>query len=108
MSQDTTMLHVYGWRRDGGPSFFDNPRTLEDGIAFAETVLKDCRRGLGNVFSVVRQMAISLYFLIAVAAAIAFVTAKSVWGRILVFAGVLTLFLVGVVLWNVFVNRRGS
>ena len=23
----------------------DNPRTLEDGIAFAETVLKDCRRG---------------------------------------------------------------
>ena len=39
------MLHVYGWRRDGGPYFLDNPRTLEDGIAFAETVLKDCRRG---------------------------------------------------------------
>ena len=32
------MLHVYGWRRDGGPFFLDNPRTLEDGIAFAETV----------------------------------------------------------------------
>ena len=44
MSQDTTMLHVYGWRRDGGPFFLDNPRTLEDGIAFAETVLKDGRR----------------------------------------------------------------
>ena len=39
------MLHVYGWRRDGGPYFLDNPRTLEDGIAFTETVLKDCRRG---------------------------------------------------------------
>jgi hypothetical protein len=39
------VLHVYGWRRDGGPFFLDNPRTLEDGIAFAETVLKDCRRG---------------------------------------------------------------
>ena len=39
------MLHVYGWRRDGGPFFLDNPRTLEDGIASAETVLKDCRRG---------------------------------------------------------------
>jgi hypothetical protein len=45
MSQDTTMLHVYGYRRDGGPFFLDNPRTLEDGIAFAETVLEDCRRG---------------------------------------------------------------
>ena len=45
MSHDTTMLHVHGWRRDGGPFFLDNPRTLEDGIAFAETVLKDCRRG---------------------------------------------------------------
>jgi hypothetical protein len=45
MAHDTTMLHVYGWRRDGGPFFLDNPRTLEDGIAFAETVLKDCRRG---------------------------------------------------------------
>jgi hypothetical protein len=45
MSQDTTMLHVYGWRCDGGPFFLDNPRTLEAGIAFAETVLKDSRRG---------------------------------------------------------------
>ena len=42
---ETKMLHVYGWRRDGGPFFLDNPRTLEEGIAFAETVLKDCRRG---------------------------------------------------------------
>jgi hypothetical protein len=25
------LLHVYGWRRDGGPFFLDNPRTLEDG-----------------------------------------------------------------------------
>ena len=38
LSQETTMLHVYGWRRDGGPFFLDNPRTLEDGIDFAETV----------------------------------------------------------------------
>ena len=45
MSQDVGLLHVYGWRRDGGPYFLDNPRTLEDGIAFAETVLNDCRRG---------------------------------------------------------------
>jgi hypothetical protein len=45
MSQDTTMLHVYGWRRDGGPYFLDNPPTLEDGIAFAEMVLENCRRG---------------------------------------------------------------
>lgn len=45
MSQDVGLLHVYGYRRDGGPFFLDNPRTLEDGIAFAETVLKDCRRG---------------------------------------------------------------
>jgi hypothetical protein len=43
------MLHVYGWRRDGGPFFLDNPRTLEDGIAFAETVLKDTRRGFTRV-----------------------------------------------------------
>lgn len=28
-----------------GLYFLDNPRTLEDGIAFAETVLRDCRRG---------------------------------------------------------------
>ena len=46
MSHDlTAMLHLYGWRRDGGPFFLDNPRTLEDGIAFAETALKDSRRG---------------------------------------------------------------
>jgi hypothetical protein len=31
MPPETTMLHVYGWRRDGGPFFLDNPRTLEDG-----------------------------------------------------------------------------
>ena len=42
---DVGLLHVYGWRRDAGPFFLDNPRTLEDGIAFAETALKDCRRG---------------------------------------------------------------
>ena len=30
------MLHVYGWRRDGGPFFLDNARTLEDGIKSAE------------------------------------------------------------------------
>jgi hypothetical protein len=41
----SSTVHVYGWRRDGGPFFLDNPCTLEDGIAFAETVLKDCRRG---------------------------------------------------------------
>jgi hypothetical protein len=41
ISHDTTMLHVYGWRREGGPFFLDNPRTLEDSIAFAKTVLKD-------------------------------------------------------------------
>jgi hypothetical protein len=32
-------------RLESKPFFLDNPRTLEDGIAFAETVLKDCRRG---------------------------------------------------------------
>lgn len=45
MSQDVGMLHVYGWRRDGGPFFLDHPRTLKDGIASAETILRDCRRG---------------------------------------------------------------
>ncbi len=35
MSQDTTMLHVYGWRRDGGPFFLDNPHTLKGAIASA-------------------------------------------------------------------------
>jgi hypothetical protein len=28
---DAGLLHVYGWRRDGGPFFLDNPQTLEDG-----------------------------------------------------------------------------
>jgi hypothetical protein len=47
MSHDlTAMLHVYGWRRDGGPVFLDNPRTLVDGIATAERLLKEPRRRL--------------------------------------------------------------
>ena len=42
----TAMLHVYGWRRDGGPVFLDSPRTLEEGIATAERFLKEPRRRL--------------------------------------------------------------
>lgn len=45
MSQDTTLLHVYGWRRDAGPFFLGNPSSVEDGISLAEGILKDCRRG---------------------------------------------------------------
>jgi hypothetical protein len=32
----TTPLHVYGWRRDGGPFYLVN-RTVDEGIALAET-----------------------------------------------------------------------
>ena len=46
MSQDTTVLHVYGWRRDRGPFFLDDPRTLAEGIMTAENILKDRRRGI--------------------------------------------------------------
>ena len=49
-------------------------------------------------------MSINAFFLIAVAAVIAFITTKSVWGRISVFTGVLAVFVVGVILWNVFSN----
>lgn len=40
------MLHLYAWRRGGdGPYFVDGPHTIDEGIAFAETVRQDCRRG---------------------------------------------------------------
>ena len=45
MSQDTTMLHVYGYPRDGRRWFVGNPRTVEEGIQIAEDALKDRRRG---------------------------------------------------------------
>ena len=46
MSYSTEMLHVYGWRRGGdGPYFLNAPTTLDEGIAFAETTRRDCRRG---------------------------------------------------------------
>jgi hypothetical protein len=42
MSHDlTAMLHLYGWLRDGGPVFLDNPRTLEEGIATLDAALGD-------------------------------------------------------------------
>jgi hypothetical protein len=46
MANDSTMLHVYGWRRgDDGPYFLGNPNTVDEGISLAHGVLKDCRRG---------------------------------------------------------------
>ena len=42
VSHDIGMIHVYGYRRQGGPFFIDNPRTLEEGIKSA--ALKDPRR----------------------------------------------------------------
>jgi hypothetical protein len=37
MSQDSRILHVYGTAARAGPYFLDHPRTLEEGIASAET-----------------------------------------------------------------------
>ena len=38
------MLHVYGWRRDGGPFFLNNPRTLEARIDSGDLLLTQvCR-----------------------------------------------------------------
>jgi hypothetical protein len=31
--------------RGGGPYFLNTPTTLDEGIAFAETTRRDCRRG---------------------------------------------------------------
>ena len=45
MAHDTTMLHVYGYPRDGRRYFVGNPRTVEEGIQLAEDALKDRRRG---------------------------------------------------------------
>ncbi len=42
MTDDLTLLHVYGWRRDVGPFFLSSART--DGIRIAGDVLRN-RRG---------------------------------------------------------------
>jgi hypothetical protein len=54
------------------------------------------------------MMSVSLFFVIAVAAVIAFVTSRSVWGRISVFVGVLAMFVVGVAIWNFFMTYRST
>ena len=51
-------------------------------------------------------MSINILFVAAMAAAIAFVTARSLWGRIGVFVGLLVLVVVGVTIWNVAVSHR--
>ena len=46
MTANPPLLYVYAWRRgDDGPYFVGNSTSIEEGIAFAEGVLKDCRRG---------------------------------------------------------------
>lgn len=45
MSQEVGLLHIYAWRRDGGPFYIGGPSTVEDGIKIAEDALKDPRRG---------------------------------------------------------------
>lgn len=45
MAHDTALLHVYAWRRDGGPFYIGGPSTVEEGIVIAEDALKDGRRG---------------------------------------------------------------
>ena len=54
------------------------------------------------------MVSINLFFVTAVAAGIAFFTARSLWGRISVFAGVLALFVVGVIIWNVVMTYRST
>ena len=54
----------------------------------------------------IHDMSINILFVAAMAAAIAFVTARSLWGRIGVFVGLLVLFVVGVTIWNVAVSHR--
>ena len=46
MDPEQKLLFVYAWRRgDDGPYFVGNSTSIEEGISFAEGVLKDCRRG---------------------------------------------------------------
>jgi hypothetical protein len=46
MSRDTTLLHIYDWRRgNDGPYYLRCPCTVDDGITLAEDALKDRRRG---------------------------------------------------------------
>jgi hypothetical protein len=46
MTANPPLLYVYAWRRgDDGPYYVGNSTSIEEGISFAEGVLKDCRRG---------------------------------------------------------------
>ena len=46
MTANPPLLYVYAWRRgDDGPYYVGNSTSMEEGISFAEGVLKDCRRG---------------------------------------------------------------